>query len=87
MNSSIHFYNRKYIKFGNKNNTMKIDWGTGVDGAMIDGQVNIGCPMSQSVHPEIQSQKEEKAWGQLYPHCGTFPMIALKTENLNLSIK
>lgn len=33
---------------------------------------------------DMESQEEEKAWGQLYPHCGTFPRIALKIDSFKL---
>ena len=38
-------------------------------------------PMDSSVDLDPSSQGlEEGVWGQLYPHCGSFPRIPLKTD-------
>ena len=38
-------------------------------------------PMDSSVDLDPSSQGlEEGVWGQLYPHCGSFPIIPLKTD-------
>jgi len=38
-------------------------------------------PMDSSIDLDPSSQGlEEGVWGQLYPHCGTFPRIPLKTD-------
>jgi len=39
-------------------------------------------PLDESIGMETASQGlEDGVWGQLYPHCGTFPRIALKQDN------
>ena len=43
-------------------------------------------PLDDSIEMDDTSQEEDKAWGQLYPHCGTFPRIALRTENYKLGL-
>jgi len=43
-------------------------------------------PLDSSFDMETQSQREEEdgVWGQLYPHCGTFPRISLSQDSFKL---
>eukprot|EP00092_Neocalanus_flemingeri_P094274 GFUD01119867.1.p1 GENE.GFUD01119867.1~~GFUD01119867.1.p1 ORF type:complete len:515 (-),score=128.52 GFUD01119867.1:119-1663(-) len=60
----------------------------------VAGQFNISQdlnsqpatqPLDASFDCESQSQGcEEGVWGQLYPHCGTFPRIALRQDSYKL---
>lgn len=43
-------------------------------------------PLDASFDMETQSQRDEEdgVWGQLYPHCGTFPRISLSQDSFKL---
>jgi len=41
-------------------------------------------PLDDTEEEESPTQTQSKVWGQLYPHCGTFPRLALSQDSFKL---
>ena len=50
-----------------------------------EGEIHSQLPTQPIEEVEEEdSQIHPQVWGQLYPHCGTFPRLALSTDSFKL---